>query len=107
MTKSICFVGSGSMTKAIVGGLRAIDTAQTAQIYVVGRKTESSTNKLQALVEAFDVLSLTDDLSSLPADLDLLVLCVKPSQFAAAAQHLHSYKIPADCVVLQTDDSLG
>jgi pyrroline-5-carboxylate reductase len=80
----IGFIGAGKMARALAGGLVRGDVAQAAEIVCSSRSAESGRAFLGLLPGA----RWTSDNAGLVASSDLVILAIKPQQFAAALSAL-------------------
>lgn len=83
-TKTVSFLGAGSIVEAIIGGVLRNELVPAAQIYITNRSDE---NRLQSLSTAFGV-NIERDKQALIAKADILVLAIKPKDVAEACQSL-------------------
>ncbi|MGO0063179.1 pyrroline-5-carboxylate reductase [Brevibacillus fluminis] len=83
-TKTISFLGAGSVVEAIIGGVLRNELVPASQIYITNR---SDQERLQSLSDTFGV-QIERDKKALIEKADILVLAIKPKDVAEACQSL-------------------
>lgn len=90
--KSICFIGAGNMTRAIIQGL--VSHQYPASLICA---TNPSTKKLNDLASEFHINTSTDNLSAI--DSEVIVLAVKPQMMAQVCDQLSQINLSEKLII--------